>query len=59
MFDFLLFCLFTHHHLRNTSSLQKNISVILKNVEKKCAGKGIMWIACPNVAKDGKPVGYL
>lgn len=47
------------HFPRNIPALSHNIGVVLRNVERKCAAKGIVWLACPSPLKDGKPVAYL
>ena len=44
---------------QNIPALKCNIGVILRNVEYKCATKGIVWLACPSPVKGGKPVAYL
>ena len=62
---------FVHSHLlrcfilsdtlfsRNIPALNRNIGNILRNSECKCAAKGIVWLACPSPAKNGKPVAFL
>ena len=44
---------------RNIPALNRNVATVLRNVERKCAGKGITWLACPKPSKGGKPVGCL
>jgi hypothetical protein len=44
---------------RNIPALSRNVNNVLRNVERKCAGKGITWVACPSPVRDGRPVGYL
>lgn len=44
---------------RNIPALKCNIGVILRNMECKCAAKGIVWLACPSPVRGGKPVAYL
>ncbi|KAF9791998.1 hypothetical protein BJ322DRAFT_1015928 [Thelephora terrestris] len=43
---------------KNVSSLKKNMATVLKNVEQKCGGKGIVWLACPTPSVGGRPVGH-
>lgn len=58
--------LMLYHHTRsdvffsrNNKALSRNVGVVLRNVERKCAAKGIVWLASPSPSKGGKPVAYL
>jgi len=44
---------------RNVQALSRNIGVVLRNVERKCAAKGIIWLASPVPSKGGKPSAFL
>lgn len=44
---------------RNVPSLSHNVGVVLRNLERECASKGIVWLASPLPSKGGQPVGYL
>jgi hypothetical protein len=44
---------------RNVPGLSRNVKTVLRNAERRCSAKGIMWLACPSPAKGGKPVGFL
>jgi len=44
---------------RNTSALHRNMGNILRNIDRKCAGRGIMWVTCLSPLTGRKPIGYL
>lgn len=60
--SFLLFIPLIYYSLsslRNTSSLQRTIGTVLRNIDRKSTGRGIMWVGGPSPHADGEPIGYL
>ena len=44
---------------RNIPALSRNIGTVLRNAERKCAAKGIVWLSCPSPSRGGQPVAFL
>lgn len=44
---------------RNIPALSHNIGTVLRNTERKCAAKGIVWLSCLSPSRGGQPVAFL